>query len=134
MSEQTTKFVGFRLVDALAAAGLHEPDAYFDRVTIDATKGEPCKLTYWHPHNGKRGGARSVTRADKLLEWEPLFEALKETGLLPEPTYCRSIHIDASRNDACTVIYHRHADSRLLDVIASGAIVVTDDETKAVVI
>ncbi len=66
--------------------------------------------------------------AFKLISWEPFFNALKESGLLPHPERTYRVVIDAKVGKPCRIYYEMFGDERLLAAIGPDAFIPADDK------
>ena len=63
------------------------------------------------------------TTTRKFVTWLPLYRALKDTGVLEDPTTVRRIVIDATVGEACTITFEHYADDRMFDIARAVEVV-----------
>lgn len=63
--------------------------------------------------------------------WRPLYDALFESGLIPDPNTVRRVTIDAQVGKPCMLTYETFADGRIVDAV--GVMHFTDSAKQALV-
>lgn len=66
-----------------------------------------------------------------IVSWLPLFEALKDSGLLPDYEHTSCVVIDAEVGKPCRMTIYRFADERIS--VVGGAIQIAKDASDGVV-
>lgn len=129
-----SKFIGRKLLNALAEAGVFPADWKVRRVHLKARVRERCVLVVERREFDRTNGFEVLDLTEEIeLAWMPLFEALEASGIIARPSYTRAIEIDAAIDKACLVKLELFGDDDEVIPALAGAARVAAESQEALV-